>query len=162
VLGFEDLRLFTWRGELWGSACVRKLTPEGWCEQVLARIDDRGSGTCRLTDWRVLHPEGPRLHEKNWMPQVVGEKLQFIYQCDPSRVVDEQARTIFQTAPAIAAEKFSGGSQAIAFNSGWLALIHEATERPPAKRRSYQHRFVWFDETSKLRGVSRPFFFQKK
>jgi len=33
VLGFEDLRLFTWRGELWGSAFLREL-----CEQVLARI----------------------------------------------------------------------------------------------------------------------------
>ena len=64
-----------------------------------------GADACRLTDWRVLHPEGPRLHEKNWMPQVVGEQLQFIYRCDPTRVMDEHARTIFETAAAIAAER---------------------------------------------------------
>ena len=40
VQGFEDARLFAWRDELWCIACVRELTPEGWCDQVLARIDD--------------------------------------------------------------------------------------------------------------------------
>jgi glycosyltransferase involved in cell wall biosynthesis len=162
VLGFEDLRLFAWRGELWCSACVRELTPEGWCEQVLARIDDRGPEACRLTDWRVLHPEGLRVHEKNWMPRVSGETLQFIYSCDPSRLVDEQARTIAETTPAIAAKRFRGGTQAIAFDGGWLVLIHEVQWRPADQRRFYQHRFVWFDETSTLRRVSRPFFFHKK
>ncbi len=160
--GFQDLRLFAWRGELWCVATFRELTPEGWHEQVLARIDDRGPGPCRLTDWRVLQPEGPRRHEKNWMPRVDGEKLQFIYLCDPTRVLDEQARTIVENTPAITAEQFRGGSQAIAFDGGWLTLIHEVLWWPSVGRRSYQHRFVWFDETSKLRGVSRPFFLQKK
>jgi hypothetical protein len=66
VLGFEDMRLFAWRSALWSSSCVRSMTPEGWCEQVLARIDDNGSGPCRLADWRMLPPPGERRHEKNW------------------------------------------------------------------------------------------------
>ena len=118
VLGFEDLRLFAWREALWCVACVRELTPEGWCEQVLARIDERGAGACRLTDWRVLHPEGPRLHEKNWMPLVEpapagagDDRLRLIYRCDPTRILDEQGRTIAEALPAIAAENFCGGSQ---------------------------------------------------
>ena len=106
VIGFEDMRPFLWRGELWCSACVRELTPEGWCEQVLARIDTSVADSYRLTDWRVLRPEGPRVHEKNWMPQVVGHKLQFVYLCDPTRLVDERARTIAETTPSIAAERF--------------------------------------------------------
>jgi glycosyltransferase involved in cell wall biosynthesis len=40
VRGFEDLRLFVWREALWCTATVRELTPEGWCQQVLARIDE--------------------------------------------------------------------------------------------------------------------------
>ncbi len=159
VLGFEDARLFAWRGELWCISTVRQLTPEGWCEQVLARIDCPPTGPCRLVDWRVLRPEGPRLHEKNWMPLVVGDDLRFIYSCDPTRVVDEQARTVAEGVPSIAAEQFRGGSQAIEFDGGWLALIHEASERD--RKRYYWHRFVWFDAEKVLRSVSRRFYFHK-
>ena len=168
VYGFHDLRLFTWRGGLWGSADVRELTAEGWCEQVLARIEKFGPATRRLTDWRVLRPdylrpEGFRVHEKNWMPQVAGDRLQFIYLCDPTRVVDDRGSTVSETTPAIAAPQFRGGSQLIAFDGGWLALIHEVPFWPSQRpRRFYRHRFVWFDETNMLRRVSRPFFFHKK
>lgn len=167
VIGFEDLRLFACNGELWGSACVREFTPEAWCEQVIARIDE--TGPCRLADWRVLHPAGPRVHEKNWMPQVKpgtagagAETLQFIYLCDPTRIVDERGATLRETPPTIAAQRFRGGTQLIAFAGGWLALIHEVQWRTAEKRRYYLHRFVWFDEANALRKVSRSFFFNKK
>ena len=160
VQGFEDARLFAWRDKLWCISCVRELTPEGWCDQVLARIDESSPQQCRLTDWRVLSPEGPRRHEKNWMPQVVRDWLQFIYLCDPTRVVNENARTLSEARPAIAAEQFRGGTQAIVFDGGWLALVHEVSERD--KLRYYQHRFVSFDSTGGLRRVSLPFYFIKK
>lgn len=167
VIGFEDLRLVACNGELWGSACVREFTPEAWCEQVIARIDE--TGPCRLADWRVLHPAGPRAHEKNWMPQVKpaaaqagAETLQFVYLCDPTRIVDERGATLSETAPVIAAQRFRGGTQLIALAGGWLALIHEVQWRPAEKRRYYLHRFVWFDQANTLQKVSRPFFFDKK
>jgi glycosyltransferase involved in cell wall biosynthesis len=162
VKGFEDMRLFAWAGQLWCSSNLRELTAEGWCEQVLARIDQSASGDCRLTDWRVLRPEGPRLHEKNWMPLVDDDRLQFIYLCDPTRILDEQARTVAESVPAITAEQFRGGSQAIPFDGGWLALIHEVLWWTAPGRRSYQHRFVWLDKSRIVRGVSRAFFFHEK
>ncbi len=159
VLGFEDLRLFAWRGELWCSSTVRELTAEGWCDQVLARIDQSAPGDSRLTNWRVLSPEGPRLHEMNWMPLVDDDRLQFIYHCDSTRVLDEQARKVGESLPAIATERFRGGSQVIAFDGGWLALIHEVFEPTASQQRTYQHRWVWFDEARVLRLVSRAFYF---
>ncbi len=160
VPGFDDLRLFAWRDGLWCCATSHEMTPEGWREQVLARIDERAPEACRLTDWRVLRPQEPRRHEKNWMPQVAGDRLQLIHQCDPTRVLDEQAQTVVEAIPAIAAEQFGGGSQAIAFDNGSLALIHEMEERDGG--RYYRHRFVWFDEANVLRGVSRAFYFHRK
>jgi len=114
----------------------------------------------QLVDWRVLRPEESRRHEKNWMPLVAGDELRFVYMCDPTRVLDDQARTIAETVPPIVADQFRGGSQAIVFNRGWLALIHEL--RVHDQHRHYRHRFVWFDESVRLRGVSRPFLFQER
>jgi hypothetical protein len=159
VLGFEDMRPFVWRGELWCSATVRQLAPDGWCDQVLARIDCPPSGPARLADWCVLRPDGPRQREMHWMPLIAGDDLRFIAGCDPVRVVNEQGRTISEAVPPVAAELFAGGSQAIAFDRGWLALIHETSE--PDGKRSYWHRFVWFDAEFALRGVSRRFCLQQ-
>ena len=142
VQGFEDLRPFVWRDGLWCIGCVRELTREGWCEQVLARIDESAPGPSRLADWRVLHPEGPREHQKNWMPRVDGDALQFIYLCDPTRLVDDQARTVAEAAAPIQADQFRGGSQLIAFDGGWLALVHEVRAARQAATLSAPFRLV--------------------
>ena len=96
VQGFEDLRPFAWRGALWCSSATRELNPEGWHQQVLARLDEGADRQCRLADWRILALEGPRRYEKNWMPFVEPaaaeggeERLRFIYLCDPTRLVEE-------------------------------------------------------------------------
>jgi hypothetical protein len=157
ALGFEDLRLFAWHDGLWCCAGLRELTPEGWCQQVLGRIDESTPAACRLTDWRVLSPEG--CHARNWMPRVTGEMLSFISLCDPTRVLDQDGGAIAETTPSIVADQFRGGSQAIPFDGGSLALIHEANVRDG--QRQYWHRFVWFDAATKLQRVSRPFFFSK-
>jgi hypothetical protein len=105
-----------------------------------------------------MEPDGMKRHEKNWMPQAEGHTLRFLYSCDPVRVVDEHGRTIAEVASTVAADHFRGGSQAINFFGGWLALIHEVQMVGGSRR--YQHRFVWFDAMNVLRSVSSQFFFQ--
>jgi hypothetical protein len=104
--GFQDPRLFAWRDGLW--CCARLVTPaaEGECEQLLACLDGRGQGPIRLTHWRVLRAQGR--HQQHWMPLVKpapgeagAEGLQFITGCDPTRVVDDEARPILETTSAI-------------------------------------------------------------
>jgi glycosyltransferase involved in cell wall biosynthesis len=162
ALGFEDIRIFAWKGQLWTTSCFRQLTREGWCEQMLARVDDADDGTLRLTDWRRLQAAGPPRHEKNWIPVVDGAHLRFIYSSDPTRVLDEAAQDVAQSIPGIAADRFSGSSQAIRVDGGWLAVVHESARSPQHGGRFYQHRFVWYSNAFDLRKVSRPFFFQKK
>ncbi len=158
--GYEDLRLFAWRDALWCSAISREPTPDGWCQHVLARIDDGVSGASFFTECRPLHARRPARPEKNWIPRATGDTLQFISRCDPTRIVDDEDRTITETAPAIAAEQFDGASQTIAFDGGWLALVRELSVRD--KRRYCQHRFVWFDGGNALRRLSRAFYLNKQ
>ncbi|WP_338699206.1 glycosyltransferase [Bradyrhizobium sp. 26S5] len=160
VQGLEDIRLFSWNGSLWGSACVRELNAEGWCEQLIARIEQQSSSEIRLTEWRVLRPEGPRLHEKNWMPQANGANLRCVYSCDPTRIVNDRGDVISDSVANFAVEHFRGGTQLIEFDDGWLALVHEVQWQ--TGRRFYQHRFVWFDRDNGLRRLSRPFYFKDK
>jgi hypothetical protein len=99
----------------------------------------------------------------NHAPAEAGsERLRFIYLCDPTRIINDLGKTVAETTPAIAADQFRGGSQAIEFEGGWLTLIHEAEERPSTNQRYYRHRFVWFDGAKRLCRVSRSFYFQKK
>jgi hypothetical protein len=158
IQGFEDARLFSWRNALWFSACFRELSADAWAEQALVRIDESDPLEIRLTDLQMLRPAPPRQAQKNWMPRITGNTLEFIYLCDPTRIVDWQAQTVAQTVPPIAAEQFRGVSQALPFDGGWLALVHEIGIADRA--RFYHHRFVWFDAVTRLRGVSRPFLFE--
>ena len=162
VLGFEDARLFAWREQLWCVATVRQLARDGRCEQVLARIDESEGRAPRLADWRVLEADVPRQDEKNWMPVVAGESLRFIRLSDPTHIVDHAARTVRESTPAISGESFRGGTQAIEFDGGRLALIHEVLSGEREGERLYRHRFVWFDASGVLRTASRPFFFRNR
>ena len=59
--------------------------------------------------------------------------------------------------PTVHAKDFRGGSQLIAFDGGWLALIHEVQWRGTTDHRFYQHRFIWLDDAGVLCGISRQF-----
>lgn len=158
-LGFEDPRPIFWRGALWCISSVRQLNPDGRAEMVLARIERTPEGNSILTDWRVLDSGMPVRWEKNWMPQVAGDELRFIYSLDPTRVLSEAGEVLSQETPSVAAENLRGGSQAIPFDGGWLMVLHEWQIQHT--RRHYFHRFVWFDESNRLGRLSRRFFFKK-
>ncbi len=155
VLGLEDMRPFIWNGELWATATVREQNPEGWCETYLCRIDEAGTATPRLADWVVLRPSGPRRHEKNWIAAGVGKDVRFIYSISPTRILDSAARTLSVAPIPWAAENIRGGSQAIPFKNGWLAVCHEHVTVD--RKRYYLHRFVWLDRVGSLRRISPPF-----
>jgi tetratricopeptide (TPR) repeat protein len=160
VSGIEDMRLFDWNRELWVVGTVREQNSQGLCEQTLLRLESSDSEEINAADWRVLMPEGEARHEKNWMPFVEGDELRFLYSCDPTRVLNEHGKTIVETEPSLFGKAFRGGSQLVRFDDGWLALVHQV-EYPQAKR-EYWHRFVWLDDSLRLRKVSRPFYFNER
>jgi SAM-dependent methyltransferase len=161
VVGFEDSRLFFWKGEPWCSSTVREVTSEGWCEIALARISNVGLGQCKLSDWRVVQPTFcDKQHEKNWMPVVINDNLFFIYSSDPVRFIDHNGNLVNETQSSIASDSYRGGGAAVHFDGGYLTLIHESTHMPYGKRR-YLHRFVWYDRYGRLAKISNAFYIMK-
>jgi hypothetical protein len=167
ITGFEDTRLFVWKGELWSNSTVCEMSPERWCEMVLARIDiadspNEGFGEIRYADWRKIVPE-PKQHEKNWMAQVIGgDDLRFHYRL--GHIIDVEGKTIRHEMSAdYDLRNVSGGSSLLPFRNGWIAIVHEARLMlDNSNRRYYQHRFVWFDSDSRLQRISGPFIFHDK
>lgn len=159
VVGFEDMRVFEWKNELWSISNVREMNIEGWCEQTLARIEPHTTGYRVSDDFKRILPE-PRQHEKNWMPwpQADTEHLQFVYRL--GETIDSDGLKLQSYVP-YATERLSGGSQVIPFKGGWIALVHEARVKPDGKR-YYQHRFVWWDTAKLLRQISPAFVFHDR
>ena len=161
VIGFEDCRLFVWKDQLWCTSTVRELNQPGYCEITLARIDPQEDGSYCYSNWRVIQPQGVDLqHQKNWMPMVIGDDLRFIYSADPVRIIDDQGATVSLNASSIASDSFRGGSQAIRFDDGWLAIIHESHNMPDNRRR-YMHRFVKYSADHKLVAYTEAFHIYK-
>lgn len=163
VIGFEDMRLFSWKGDLWTSSTVRQFHSDGNCEQVLARLSlcvgpDVFHG---ITDvHRMLRQ--PRGTEKNWSPIVDGDNLQFMWR--PGTVVDTNGATVSHNPPpGLNVDNISGSSQLVALpGDNWLALVHSARHLPGSPCRYYYHRFAFYDNRLRLAALSPPFVFNEK
>jgi glycosyltransferase involved in cell wall biosynthesis len=160
VIGFEDVRIFSVKGELWSSATVRQIAADGNCEQVLTHLVGCDGSAYRMTDMkRMLRL--PRQTEKNWAPLVkMGEHLSFMYR--PLELVNTDGETLNRGDPKLAVDNISGGSQLVHFYHGWLALTHEARQIPGKPTRYYSHRFVWYDDKFTRCVFSLPFYFNEK
>jgi hypothetical protein len=156
VVGFEDMRIFGYKSEIWSLSNLREMNPEGWCEQTLARIEPHTTGYRVSDDYARILPE-VRQHEKNWMPWVDGNLLDFVYKVGQSMVTTDGQIKLFEPQVPFATERLSGGSQVIEFNGGWLAIVHESKQRPGDNQRYYQHRFVWWDVNRVLRQITKAF-----
>jgi len=161
VFGFEDVRLFRWRGGLWGTATSRNRNPQGICEQVLLQISDGAVvEVTSLSDWTT------GVHQKNWMPIVDGEHLRFLHTCRPTTVWEVDPDTLraepilAHEAPPIA-RHWRGGSQLVRVEGGWLALIHESVIFEDYSR-VYPHRAVMFDAAFRMVAATEPFYFLER
>lgn len=160
VLGFEDMRLVSYRGSLYTSSTVRELNPEGWCEQWLSRLTEEGH-QMRIDSYNPMLPP-VRATEKNWMPFVDKYKnLRFMYRLNT--IVNEKGLTVTKChVPDIAFDNISGGSQLVPFKTGFLAIVHEARLKPGSSKRYYYHRFVWWNHGMIPERISAPFFLHDK
>lgn len=159
IRGFEDCRLFRWRGAWRCTATARDRNEATRCEVFLLTLDQRA----RVVGALRLHGVGDALHQKNWMPAIDGDDLALVYLCDPTTVLaldgdDGRVRVRARHEPSVALDHLRGGSQAIAFDGGWLAATHEVVVTDGG-RRHYLHRLVRFDRDWRVAAITEAFRF---
>ena len=167
VIGLEDCRLRHTKTGIGVSATVRNAAPfDGRCRIGVADLD---IDTGEASGLRVLDGLSAAEHEKNWMPIEGGPHAGgWLYACSHNghtvRVADDPtlrgAYSLLQHGPAPhVAKEFRGGGQLVAWQDGYLGVIHEVAI--VGGQRAYEHRFVWFDNSLALRLVSMPFAFRE-
>lgn len=117
----EDLRVFTWRGGLWAIGCVHdgQPTPQ-WIRQALLELSPDGG---EISQVHLIHSDR---HEKNWMPCVDGDALSLVYSTDPLITIGVEPGKVptAQGVPQVLGH-IRGGSQLVAYEAGWVALVHQ-------------------------------------
>ena len=90
----------------------------------------------------------PALHEKNWMPRVAGDTLKFVSLCDPTRIVDDEDRTVTETAPPI---QPTSSAAARSRSPSTVAGSRWSTSASARQTAVLSAPFVWFDGGTALR-----------
>ena len=171
VRGFEDVRLFFWRGKWWGTSTVRDFTDHGQCEQALLEIGDDGT----VVRAELLRGPWSSLTQKNWMPLVEHAQAKLIYATSldgdvgSTIVFDLVENDGSEACPHYVAKapdgtawghgRLRGGSQAVRVEDGWIYVVHDVAFMD--KNRVYVHRFVKLDDQLQLVAMTDPFYFEK-
>lgn len=161
VHGFEDARIFAWKGKWWATTTVCDFTENGAREIALLQIEEDGS-VVRAEPLRG--PWSDRV-QKNWMPFVDGDIARFVYATSPTEIFElidrGDSRTILRPENgALGHGRLRGGSQGVRVDGGWIFVVHDVAF--PDSGRIYLHRFVMLDEKLRLTSMTDPFYFEQR
>ena len=167
--GIQDLRLFSWNGNLLcaGAAITHKPEPElgGFRKIYRILLCELKGGTLRP----LLLLPGGQDYEKNWMPWVRNGELRLIYAQDPYSIVKVERNAITeqifpQARPELAGQ--SGGSCVIPFGDKFISVIHRkypGVLNNPAEGEAlvaYTHSLVIYSADFDVLAVSPEFTFE--
>jgi hypothetical protein len=172
VHGFEDARLFAWKGVWWATATVCDFTEDGRREIALLQLDEDGA----VVRAQALRGPWSAHAQKNWMPIVDGDQVKFIYATsldgdvgstvifDLAEAEDREARPCYVIPPPPTGADYGhgrlrGGSQAVRVDGGWIFCVHDVAFQ--GSGRMYLHRFVLIDNKLELVSMTDPFYFEK-
>jgi hypothetical protein len=149
--GLEDGRLIRYHGRLYGLFSAHFHTGGAWpvIRNTMTLLDLKSG------EYRTF-PTGRR--EKNWMPFIENGRLFAVTSTRPLVVVDLADGSLVKEGPGLT-EFWSGGSQLIPYQGGYLGVVHRhKTDEslPLGFNRVYEHAFIFMDHSLEL---SPPFRF---
>lgn len=159
--GIEDCRLFNWKGEQWFCCTTTDTSPQAHQVSV-AKLEEQDNQPLFKKLFPLARPDANRI-EKNWMPFIRNKELFFIYSYDPFVVYKPnlhtaQSKLFMHYTTAYDLSQLRGSAPPIAWNKGYLMLVHEII-RKPDNTRVYLHRFLFIDQNFQIHKISAPFTF---
>lgn len=151
--GLEDARLIWHAGRWWFSASGLHHGARVRTTMVLCRLADN-----RVDLLQVLHSPHGRLMEKNWMPCIRGDYLWMVYSHHPVEVYQFSPPRRMFTGEFPVLAGWSGGSQIIPFEGGFIGVVHQRRKRNT--RVHYAHRLVRYGFHLEPLHAGREFFFR--
>jgi hypothetical protein len=153
VKGYEDCRIFSHKGELWMTACIRE-TEKGIPRIVLSLL----SGNLIIKRWLLESPVSKTTCEKNWIPYSDGKDIFIIY--DYSYKIykvdfgNMQLLEHYNKCLNLNLSNLRGSAK-----SSDLLITHEVII--DNGQRVYLHRFIMLKSSIPYK-ISRPFYFKQK
>lgn len=157
--GLEDMRLFAWRGGLWGLASAHNHL-NGRNTMVLAPVS-KEMGRMEV----LLSPKGEG-REKNWGVLTHNGALFFVYWASPLQIYQyagsQVPEPVFVGDSHPELDGWCGSSPYVPWNGRYLALLHKREgEKNGRGGVVYRHRLVELDaEEWRFARVSAPFCFE--
>jgi tetratricopeptide (TPR) repeat protein len=151
ILGYEDIRVVAPGGRrlLSATVCDRR---EDMRRQIVS---------CELAADGFLIGEQAVYEsdrdEKNWMPTPDGKA--FVYSCGATAIQERDGDGYSEHESTLGLEHLRGGSQLLAVEDGFLAVVHEVIYT--GGKRVYLHHFVRFDESYRIASVSDAWYLEK-
>lgn len=158
VIGMEDIRLFNWNNQWWGTTSIMDSLPFFSPKIHLFHSDDNFQ-VREIIKLRGSNNEGQC--EKNWLPFVQDNEVYVIYSWDPFQLKKPNLETgecpiIKEYKCSLNLKTFRGSAGPLKYKDGYLAVIHEVIF---SSQRHYHHRFVYLDADFNITGVTLPFYF---
>jgi len=161
----EDIRLFRYKGEVWGSFAVRPLNTiaftmgfaclsgilQGKQVTTIYLVKPFNFGSQLLT-WNAgkeasVFPTNYGIWEKNWMPiDFFPDTMTFVYNVSPLILVTvfpEENRLVYSQNPIRG--ELRGSSQFIRWKQGWLGVVHKTIWQSNTLR-DYEHQLIYMTE----------------
>lgn len=158
--GIEDIRMFVWKGDVFGIGAGVSLSPEKVSiTQILFRVENDV-----VTEFFILQSPVNSAIEKNWTPLVVEDDLFLVYSISPLiiyRFKDGVIELFKGDEPINNQLAIRGGTPFMPFRNKFISIAH-LNRIEFERKRYYRHLFVVLDYNLDVDEVSEPFFLQRK
>lgn len=143
--GWEDIRLFNYNNNIYGSFTTLGATP--CLSQHICISQLNVNNADKLTGYILLDGYGKNKLQKNWTPLISNDKLFFIYSFFPLIILEYKDNNVkpYQVSLPNLFNNWRGGSPAITlkeigFPNYYLCIVHESYFP------SYYHRFILLEQ----------------